>query len=220
MFIKKIVDLSYSMESSMPYYSDDPSFSLTTFSFIEDNGYKVSKISLGSHSGTHVDAPLHMDNAGISVDKLDLALFFGEAYFVDVSHKKENEAISFGDFHLEKNFSPNTIVVFYTNWDKWAEQEKFFNHPYLEKEVLDYYLDLGIKTFAIDTLNFDSPIDHELKGHHLLAQKGGVMVENLKGVDKIIMDKEKGKWFLALFPLKIVNGDASPCRAVGILIDR
>ena len=82
--VRRIVDLSHPINSETQVYPGDPSPSLTPATTIARDGFNVLHVSMGSQTGTHVDAPYHFLDDGARIDELDLSLFLGPATIVDL----------------------------------------------------------------------------------------------------------------------------------------
>ncbi|KAL7698215.1 putative cyclase [Lotmaria passim] len=78
----RIVDLSCPLVDRMPVYEGDPPVRITRVCTREKDGWEVRELQLGSHTGTHVDAPIHMHGEGPSLDELPLDRFCGPAVVV------------------------------------------------------------------------------------------------------------------------------------------
>ena len=77
--IKKIVDLSWEFTAETPIYPGDPEPSVTVATTLENEGYNLSTLVMGTQTGTHVDAPYHFSNSGETIDNMELDFFLGEA---------------------------------------------------------------------------------------------------------------------------------------------
>lgn len=87
----KIIDLSMPIYSGMPVYPEDPKVVIELVHSIQKQGWRLRKLSLGSHTGTHVDSFSHMDKNGISLDKIHLSKFFGPAQAVTIDQELPKE---------------------------------------------------------------------------------------------------------------------------------
>ena len=91
--IKKIVDLSWEFTADTPIYPGDPEPSVTIATTLENEGYNLSTLVMGTQTGSHVDAPYHFSNEGATIDQMELDFFLGDAIVVRVTDKKAEEAI-------------------------------------------------------------------------------------------------------------------------------
>lgn len=80
----RVIDLSATIEQGMKIYPNDPEVQIEVVHTHEQNGWELRKLSLGSHTGTHVDSFSHMVSHGKSLDQLPISRFFGEAVIVDI----------------------------------------------------------------------------------------------------------------------------------------
>src|SRR4051794_18720633 len=80
-----LIDVTLPLSPHLPVYPGDPSFELRATHRISDgDDYNVSRLALGTHAGTHVDAPFHFVPGGATVDQLPLEVLMGRALVVDV----------------------------------------------------------------------------------------------------------------------------------------
>jgi kynurenine formamidase len=211
--IKKIIDLSHGLTAETPVYPGDPVPNFSVATTIENEGYNLFNVFLGSQTGSHVDAPYHFSNQGATVDKVDLKHFIGNGLIIDVTNKKGKEEITQGDImKYEKQIELVDIVLFKTNWYKKAGTDEFYDHPFLSKAGGEYLLSKGIKTVGIDAINLDNTGGTEFPIHDLYSAAGGIIAENLANLDSVDFQTP----FIIFLPLKLVGCDGSPVRAVAI----
>lgn len=211
--IRKIVDLSHALTADTPVYPGDPVPNFSVATTIENEGYNLFNVIMGSQTGSHVDAPYHFNNQGATVDKMDLKYFVGQGLIVDVTHKKGKEEITLEEIvKYEKQIEEADIVLFRTNWYKKVGTNEFYDHPFLSKEGGEYLLSKGIKTAGIDAINLDNTGGTEFPIHEMYAEAGGIIAENLANLDSVDFDSP----FIIFLPLKLIGCDGSPVRAVAI----
>ena len=196
---KKMIDISVGVSPDMPIYPGDPKPQIETISSIEVDGAKVSRISFGSHTGTHIDAPSHVFKDGATVDQIQLDGLVGKAIVLDLSTKEK--AITGNDlevaYRLFKGISRIKILIL-----------KLENSSsYLDESVADWIVANGFTTVGIDGLSVD--VQSQLVVHTKLLGNGINIVEclDLHNVDEGVYD------FICL-PLKIIGCDGAPARAV------
>ncbi|WP_174727782.1 cyclase family protein [Mesobacillus harenae] len=213
MIIEKVVDLSMPITEETPVYPGDPKPKIKPAATIDADGYNVSLVSMGSHTGTHVDAPFHFNPKGSKIEEVPLEQFMGEGIIIDVSHKLEREAIVLADVELyEEKLGPDKIVLFHTGWSQYAGDEKYFQHPYIAEEAVRYLLEKGIKVFLIDALNIDPPDGSSFIGHELITAVNGIIGENYTNLDLIDFENP----FIITLPLSYQGLDGSSVRAVAV----
>lgn len=209
---EKIIDLSMEIYHGAPTFTFDPKCAVIVHNTVESIGYNITQISMSTHQGTHLDAPYHFLNDGITVDKLPLENCIGKASKVDLTHKKPKEPISVEDFlPFEEKIVKGSKVVYQTGWDKiFPDKSYFSDFPYLSKELADWFASKEIALLGMDTPT-PNPIDW-MYVHHSLFGKGIIIVEGLANLEKI----SKEEFFLFAAPLAIKGRDGSPVRAVAI----
>ena len=211
--IKKIVDLSHDLTNGTVVYPGDPEPDITVATTVENEGYNLSTVIVGSQSGSHVDAPYHFSNEGKTVDKMDLKLFMGNAAVINVNYKKAREMVMLEEIlPYEEKIKKSDIVLFRFDWYKKVGTEEFFDHPFLSKEVGEYLMANGIMTVATDCINLDSTGGTEFPLHDMYSAGNGIIAENLAHFDDIDFDDP----FVIFLPLKLIGVDGSPVRAVAV----
>lgn len=213
MKVKKFVDLSWDLTEKTPIYPGDPEPKIEVATTLENEGYNLSGVYVGTQTGSHVDAPYHFSNEGETIDKMELDFFFGPAVVVRVTDKKAQEQITMKDMAPYVNqIKENTIVLFNTNWYKKLGTEEFFEHPYVAGEVAEFLVEKGVRFIGIDTINADQTGGTEFPVHDLFSEKRLMIGENWAYFDQIDFDNV----VVAAFPMKIVGTDGSPVRAVAM----
>lgn len=211
--IRKIVDLSHCLENTTVVYPGDPKPKITVATTIENEGYNLSNVQIGSQSGSHVDAPYHFLNEGKTIDQMELRYCMGNGLVIDMSEKGEEEEISLVDLQpYQEQIESADIVLFRTDWYRFMGEERFFHHPYLSKEAGEYLLAHHILTVASDAINIDRTGGCEFPIHDLYAKASGLIAENLANFDDIDFQYP----FVIFLPLKLSGVDGSPVRAVAV----
>lgn len=211
----KIVDLSLDLTADTPIYPGDPQPSITVATTLEHDGYNLHHVHIGSQSGSHVDAPYHFLESGQRIDQSDLRLFVGTGIVLPVLGKGEQERIGLADIEAYlPAVRQGHIVLFHTGWSQYAGTEKYFRHPYIDVEVIQRLLDLGVRTFCIDTINLDATGGTEFPDHDAIAAVQGIIAENLTNFAAI----DFADPVISVLPLKLVGCDGSPVRAVAMQV--
>jgi len=81
----KLIDLSHPLEHGQPNFPYDPKISITTHQTVSVLGYNMAHVSMGTHQGTHLDAPYHFINDGKTIDQMHLDQFYGPASLIDLA---------------------------------------------------------------------------------------------------------------------------------------
>ncbi|TLS38729.1 cyclase family protein [Pseudalkalibacillus caeni] len=199
-----------------PVYPGDPVPNITPAAELAKDGYQVTSLNIGSHTGTHVDAPYHFQQEGDRIDESDLVKFMGRGVVLDVRGKKPGEEITFADVAEQlENIRSENIVLFQTGWSQFIGTETYFNHPYLSVEIITHLLEKGVRTFFIDALNVDPPDGSAFPVHDAITGVNGIIGENFCNFDKIDFPDP----LIIALPLKLQGLDGSPVRAVAVEMD-
>lgn len=208
----EIYDLSLEIKNELPTYPGDPTVKLKPKIKYKDKGYNVTSVCFGTHSGTHVDAPLHLLDRGKEINKLPLNMFYGEALFCEIL-KEKNEKIIEKDF---KNIDIRSgdILIVRTGWEKNAYKENYFTgFPYFDEKLADYLIEKGIKALGADIPSVDGP-EQNAKFHKKMLACPIPLFEALVNLEKVVGQR----MIFSALPLRIDKADGSPVRAVAIKI--
>jgi kynurenine formamidase len=221
-----IIDLTHPLTAQTPVYPSDPPFLSTPHATHQRDGYAVHHLSLGTHTGTHLDAPFHFHASGADVGRLPIESVFGGFHIVDLEELGlgEREKIPWEAIEprLPADLTENTIVLIHTSWGSRLT-DYCTSHPYLCPTIAQNLLSRGISVVGVDTPSPDETprADGSTRGgdgfafHERFLGCGGVIVENLANLGELIkaVREEEGKWIVSLVPLKLDGLDGSPIRA-------
>jgi kynurenine formamidase len=216
--VGRIVDLSRRVDEDTQVYPGDPHPRLEPATTLEVEGVNVLSVHLGSHSGTHVDAPYHFIEDGERIDAMDVRLFVGPAVIMDVRNKGPRERITVEDLSpYEGRLSEGVIAVLKTGWEEHYGTPRYYDHPFLDRRAAQLILDAGVETVAIDALNVDETVlegvhPEGYPAHHAILGAGGVIAENLTNLGQI----DFANPLLSLLPIKLGGSDGAPVRAVAM----
>ncbi len=202
-------DITLTISPNLLTWPNDPGVKLERVEKIEDGSYKnVSRVDMGVHTGTHVDAPYHFLSDGTTVDKLNLSLLTGRAY---VLHLPEVEVITAAVLE-EAQIPPRTRrVLFKTrNSDFWVDEKPDFQADFvgLTEDGAEYLVRRGVKLVGVDYLSV-APYNKSRPTHEKLLGAGVVIVEGLN-----LSEVSQGRYTLYCLPLKLANSDGAPARAI------
>jgi len=213
----QLVDLSHPLEDGQLSYPSDPEIHVTAHRTMESHGVNVSRIAMGSHQGTHLDAPAHFFADGATLDQIPLERFYGPARLVDLApggslEPKTPLTVETLRQHAEA-FEPGGKVIYRTGWDRMFGRPEFFTDlPSLTLEAAHWIAETGIGLLGMDT-----PTPSKIAGrecHYALLKKGVeiVIVEGLANLDQL-----PGRFTFIGFPLNLRGRDGSPIRAVALI---
>lgn len=205
----RIYDISVAISPNLPTWPGDTRIVVERVEKIEDGGgANVTSLTMSAHTGTHVDAPYHFIQQGISVDQLPIDLLTGRAY---VLHLPNVDLIT-AQVLEDADIPPRTRrVLFKTrNSDYWANQEPGFIEDYvaLSANAAIYLVDRGVKLVGVDYLSV-APYEATTPTHKILLEAGVVIVEGLN-----LTEVDQGRYTFYCLPLKIAGADGAPARAI------
>jgi arylformamidase len=201
----KIYDISMAVSPNMQVYKNNPDNTPrleVKRDFTTSNAYE-SKLAIQMHTGTHMDAPLHMIKGASTIDQTDLSKVVTWCKVLDMTDISEK--ITQKDLEC-KSIQSGDFILFKT---KNSFQESFDDRfVYLEKSGAQYLVDQGIIGVGIDALGIErSQPNHET--HITLLSKQIPILEGLR-----LAHIDEGHYFLLAAPIKITGAEAAPVRAL------
>ncbi|ADO84236.1 cyclase family protein [Ilyobacter polytropus] len=208
----KIVDLTHEIRENMPVFPGSECPKFESIGILEKDGFEEKKITIYSHTGTHMDAPKHIIPYGKGLDEFSADKFLGKGVVVDA---RGESSISLDLLiEYEEKIEKSDFILINTGWDRnWGKENYYNGFPCMTKKAAQWLSSKKIKGLGIDAISVDPVNSYELVNHNIFLKKEIVIIENLK-----IPEKLHGKKFLfSALPLKTENSDGSPIRAVAIL---
>lgn len=181
--------------------------------YLDQVGRNTSKFRLGSHTATHMDAPLHFFEGAPGIDEVDLQTCIGPVTCVNLAHLKAGDVVQLTDV---EHVTVTERMLFVFGWYKYWKTDNYYKKfPFFSEEAINWLVEKGMKFMAMDTPSPDdgSAIQKldDSPMHKILLQKGIVIVEYLNQTE--LIDYEKDYEIIAL-PLKIKGADGAPARVV------
>lgn len=210
----KLIDLSHPLFDSMPVYPGSESPTFETVSTVSHDGYAEKRITLFSHTGTHLDAPSHILPRGLSLDRLSVDHFAGSASVFDFS-SHSGRLIEIDDLIPYRYLIQNSdFVLIHTGWSRhWGHDAYHTGYPVLSGHAAGWLCRFSLKGLGVDAISVDPPQSPGFPVHHMLLEHQMILVENLNRLQDL---PQSGVTFFAL-PLRIQDGDGSPVRAVALV---
>ena len=210
----RLVDLSFPIYDRMPTYAFNPKTVVIPHMRIRDLGFNMHQLLLCTRLGTHLDAPFHFIDGGLTIDKLDLRKCIGPAVVVDLTSKAPKEEIRPEELEPYKQAVASCgRMILRTGWDKrFPSDEYFTEHPAVTKEACAWMIEQGVVCLALD-MPSTHPSEYA-ETHRMLLGPGAdvVLVEGLRGLERL----EGTEVLLIALPMAIEGSDGSFCRAVAI----
>lgn len=212
----KIIDLTHVISEDMPVYpgTEGPKF-LPANSY-EADGFKETLMSMYTHTGTHMDPPAHLFSGRTTLDQFPITQFIGKALVIDCSGLEEGQRMTMHHIERQREKADQAdFILFCSGWDQhWGTEKYFGDYPCIDSEVANYLVNSHKKGIGLDTIGLDPIADANLTLHkRLLRENEIVIIENLKNLHLL---GDELFTFIAL-PLKHVNADGSPVRAIAML---
>ena len=213
----QVIDLSHPISSGMQVFPGDPGVSIRNAATVAEDGFQVAELHLGSHTGTHLDAPLHTVEQGTEVDRLPLDSLMGPARIVRLPELDELACVRWSDVAAGlEDLVPGTIVLFATGWSSWFGTPRYLRHPHFDAEIARRLVAAGVRLVGVDTLNPDptpapdAPGPVALPFHDVFLGAGGAIIENLTNLAAVSWPDP----LVSALPLRLAGVDGSPVRAV------
>ena len=225
-----IIDLSVEIYQKCPTLPNHPPMVLSEYqthqTIREAEGVKFScasmYMSMGEHTGTHVDAFSHFDPDphAKSIDQMPLENFYTDGICLDLSHKPLKSNISVDDLEkaLEKDklsINPkDTVLLYMAHYDRTYGTNKFLtDFPGLTRNSAEWLGRKGVASFGVEALSPGTPGKNNFDVHNVCKEMGFTHIEGLTNQDQLI---GKGRFKFIGLPLKIRGGTGSPIRAVAV----
>lgn len=204
----KIIDISLPLTADLPVWPGSPDFELVQVACLSKDNCNETRLNLGSHAGTHIDAPRHFIDDGATVDQLPLETLIGAAYVVECADVKEisGEILE----NLELPVDVERLLLKTGNSKFWAEGQNRFRADFaaLTLDGAEWLVRRGVKLIGIDYLSIQ--LFHDTNATHRELLKAGVIV--LEGLT--LVNVHQGFYDLTCLPLHVVGAEGVPARAV------
>lgn len=202
------MDISAPLRNGMVHWPGDPAFHIERADD-QDKGdvATVSRMTLGVHTGTHMDAPLHFIRGARSIDTIPLDAVVGKARVIPIS---DSHSIKPADLAAQ-NIAAGERILFKTiNSDRaWKTDAFDENFVFISQDAARYLAEAGVRTVGVDYLSVGGYREDGPETHHALLGAGIWIIEglNLGGV-------EPGEYELVCLPLRLMGAEGSPARAI------
>lgn len=201
----RIIDISQQITPDMLVYPGDPRVQIHTVSSIKQgDGCEVSELTLGSHCGTHIDAPSHMIAGGATLDQQSLDCFFGPCRVITLTAAVISEKML-----IEADICKGERILLRTDPQGMYTSKGRFNPAVLSMGAAQYLASKKLALLGIDAPTIENVELCNGEVHRALLRAGTVLLEGL-----CLEHAPNGEYILSAFPLNLVGGNGSPCRAV------
>ena len=202
------IDISIPLHSGMVHWPDNPPVQIGRILDM-DRGDKcnVSTISMGSHTGTHMDAPVHFLRTGKGINEMPMDATLGLARVIEIHNPA---AITAEELHSHDIQKGERILFKTQNSSRCWQTDSFVeDFVYISQEAARYLATLAVRTVGVDYLSVGGYARDALETHQALLGAGIWIIEGLD-----LSQVQAGIYELICLPLKIVGGDGAPARAI------
>ena len=202
------IDISVPLKSGMVHWPGDPGVKIERVRDVEKGDRNtLSEVCMGAHTGTHMDAPLHFVRGGAGIDQLPLDVAMGRARVIEI---EDGESIKVEELQ-KHDIRRDERILFKTRNSShvWREADFVEDFVYMSIEAARLLVERGVSLIGVDYLSVGGYKKDGSEVHQTLLQAGIWLIEGLD-LSKV----SAGEYDLVCLPLKIVDGDGAPARAV------
>ena len=202
------IDISVPLRDAMVHWPGDLPVSIKRVKDItKGDTANLSVISMGAHSGTHVDAPVHFLRQGQGIDNIPIDTLVGRARVIEI---RDPESIKLEELARHRIRRGERILFKTANSSHiWQKDEFVEDFVFIADAAADFLVDRGVQLVGVDYLSVGS----FKRGGSYIHKKlliGGIWI--IEGLN--LSNVTPGKYDLICLPLRIVGGDGAPARAI------
>jgi arylformamidase len=202
------IDVSVSLRSGMVHWPDNPPVRIERALNIEHgDAANVSEISMGAHTGTHMDGPLHFVREGKGLDEMPLEATIGRARVIEVGDPESVKPDELDHHGLRRK--ERILLKTHNSTRHWSSEDFNEDFVYVSQEGARYLAECGIRTVGVDYLSVGGFRKDGVETHRALLEAGIWVIEGLN-----LSEVEPGEYELVCLPIKIERSDGAPARAI------
>lgn len=204
---RRVWDVSITDRPDMHVYPGDPTLEQTQIRAIaRGDAANLTHLSLGAHTGTHVDAPAHFIDGAPTLEQVPLDRMVGPAHVLDLRGRAAVDAAALRRHEIHAG----DIVLFRTdNSERWEKPGFQTDFTYVTLDAAEYLVERGVKSIGMDYLSIEQFGSKTFEVHKLLLGHGILVIEGLD-----LREITPGPYMLSCLPLKLEGVDGAPARAV------
>jgi len=202
------IDISVTIKSGMVHWPGDPKVEIKQIHSIAKGATaNVSHLSMGSHTGTHMDAPFHFLPKGKGIDAIPLDATVGKARVIEIHDRELIKAEELKGHNIRRG----ERILFKTINSKrcWKTDHFVKDFVYISAGAAQFLATRKVKSLGVDYLSVGGYFKDGEATHHALLKAGIWVIEGLN-LSKI----KSGEYELICLPLKLLHGDGAPARAM------
>jgi arylformamidase len=202
------IDISVPIYSGMVHWPDNPAVRIERIQDLSrGDAANVSKLELGAHTGTHMDAPRHFLADGAGLDELPLDATIGPARVISIVHP---QAILPAELEAHRLQAGERVLFRTRNSERCWKNDRFVeDFVYISAAAAQFLVQRKVRTVGIDYLSVGGYVQDGIETHRILLGAGIWLIEGLN-----LSAVKAGAYDLICLPLRVVGGDGAPARAV------
>lgn len=213
---RRVHDLTALLQTYMPVWATSPLPTFEPVGIVARDGYSIERVTCMTHTGTHMDAPYHFLEDGLTVDRIPPTNLVGPAIVLDV--RGETEGLIISAKALEKRWPKRRhpdFVLLRTDWShkRARTKEYLYEFPGLDPRAAEWLVHQSVKGVGTDTLGIDPYTNSKFEAHKVLLRKGIWILEALDHLDELT---EGVEYTLVAAPLKIAGASGAMARVFAI----
>jgi len=212
----RVHDLTALLTTHMPVWPSSPLPVFEPMGVVSRDGYSIERVSCLTHTGTHMDAPYHFLEDGLTVDRIAPDRLVGRAAVLDLRGELSGPLVGPEPVrrHWPKSFRPE-VVLLETGWShrRAPTREYLYDFPGLTPEAATWVADQGIHGIGTDTLGIDPYSNSKFEAHKVFLGRGIWILEALDHLDELA---EERPYTLVAGPLKIAGASGAMARVLAL----
>lgn len=203
---KKIIDISLPLSNATVVYPNNVPLTIETHAHMPEATTHLSKITMGTHTGTHIDAPMHAVIDAPTLDQIPLEIFVGVCRVVDATHRRPGECVKKED--IGEVVKGDRILIKTSNSIRGFD--KFYDdYVYLDGDAADWLAEESVGLVGIDYLSIKQKGSKDQRPHTSLLEKNIPIIEGIN-----LNHVGPGHYELICLPLKFIGIEGGPARII------
>jgi arylformamidase len=205
-----IYDVTVPISNTMQVWPGDPAVQLTAKSHLardKSHTVRLTAIEMGSHTGTHIDAPFHMIEGGRRLNEIPLDALTGKVTVFGVPGVRALRREDLESLNWSSN--PERVLFKTENSNHWQDGKFYEDFVYLDPGGAEFLVERGVRLVGIDYLSIDKFQSESHPSHFVLLSRNIVILEGLN-----LSAVPAGEYTLTALPLNLQGADGAPTRVI------
>ncbi|WDT75929.1 MAG: cyclase family protein [Candidatus Manganitrophus sp.] len=202
------IDISVPVYPGMVHWPDNPAVRIENIQDLSrGDAATVSKLELGAHTGTHMDAPKHFLADGAGLDDMPLDASIGPARVISIAHP---QVILPGELEAHRLQAGERVLFHTRNSERCWKTNRFVeDFVYISAAAAQFLVQRKVRTVGIDYLSVGGYVHDAVETHRILLGAGIWLIEGLN-----LSAVTPGAYELVCLPLRVAGADGAPARAI------